>query len=154
MNQPITSKLNEQIASTIEGLGCQYAGSEWIGSGVPVWRIYVEGKNNSSITIAEITQITKQLNALLDVEMPRASQYRLEISSPGLDRRLFTVTDYRRFLGHEVKIRLHAPVEERRNWQGQIIEVQPETLTLKVENNHYTFSLNNIDKANLVPNLK
>ena len=154
MSQHISPELNEQIAATIEGLGCQYAGNEWIGGGIPTWRIYVEGKDNAPITMAVITSITKQLNALLDVEMPRASRYRLEISSPGLDRRLFTLADYARFKGRQVKMRLHAPVEERRNWVGEIVEVQQDAVTLKAEDNTVTFAFNNIEKANLVPNLK
>lgn len=154
MSRYITPEAVEHIAATIAGMGFRLAGNEWIGGPVPVWRIYVEGQNNTPVNMAEITTITKQLGAVLDVELPNMGRYRLEVSSPGLDRRLFTLEDFQRFQGATVKMRLHTPVEERRNWTGEIVDVLQDTVTIKMEDKIYTFAFENIERANVVPNFK
>jgi ribosome maturation factor RimP len=159
MGLRLSAHLEELIATTVQGLGFVYVGAESISSPKVIFRVYVEGPldpdtGNTPIKLDEITVITRQLNALLDVEVPSGGHYRLEVSSPGLDRRLFKVADYQRFLGHEAKIRLHRPQQERRNWTGVIAEVGDTDIKLKVANEIYTLAFDNIDNAHLVPQFK
>ena len=136
MGQHLAPHLEEQIATTIQGLGFSYVGSEWQGGPMPILRIYVEGAEGGSIILDDVSAITRQLNALFDVEPPWAGRYRLEVSSPGLDRRLFSILDFGRFVGQEVKVRLHRPLEGRRNWVGHISGVSAEgEIVLEVEGN-------------------
>ena len=151
----LSEQLEEQLEATIQGLGYVYVGSEAVSAPGAVLRIYVEGKpdnsGNTNIGLDEIMVISRQLSALMDVEAPGAGRYRLEVSSPGLDRRLFKLADYQRFLGSEVKIRLYRPLEGRRNWHGTLVEVSTEEITINSENQTYRLAFSNIEKAHLVP---
>ena len=75
----------------------------------------------------------------------------LEVSSPGLDRPLFTAEHYARFVGEEVTLVLRMAVQNRRKWQGVIKAVDGEMITVTVEGKDEVFALSNIQKANLVP---
>ena len=150
----LTTKLQTYLADTINGLGFHFVGSEWSGGHVPVLRVFVEGLNGTPITLTEITVITRQLSALLDVELSGSGRYRLEISSPGLERRLFTLADFDRFSGQQVKIKMVAPVEDRRNWVGELKGIKDDTIILNVEGQTHYFAFSNIDKANLIPDYK
>lgn len=155
MSVHLSPHLEELIATTIQGLGYGFVGIESLGGSPPILRVYVEGAvteaGNANIGLDEITVISRQLSALLDVEETSNVRYRLEVSSPGLDRRLFQLTDYQRFIGREVKIRLHRPHEGRRNWIGELLEADQNQIKLQVENQIYTLAFDNIEKAHLVP---
>lgn len=77
--------------------------------------------------------------------------YNLEVSSPGLDRPMFTADHYARFQGEEVALVLRMAVQNRRKWQGIIKAVDGEMITVTVEGKDEVFALSNIQKANLVP---
>ncbi|MFI4954383.1 MAG: ribosome maturation factor RimP [Gammaproteobacteria bacterium] len=155
MGLRLSPHLEEQIAATVQGLGYGFVGAESISGSPAILRVYVEGpainSEHANIGLDEITVISRQLSALLDVEATAAGRYRLEVSSPGLDRRLFNLADYQRFVGREVKIRLHRPHEGRKNWTGELVEVDQENVKLKAENQIYTLAFDNIEKAQLVP---
>jgi len=95
------------------------------------------------------------VSAVLDVDDPIKGQYTLEMSSPGLDRPLFTAAHFAQFVGHEVKLRLHSPVEGRRKFRAVINRVEGELihLTSSDTDEEWQTSLDNIEKANLVPEL-
>lgn len=86
----------------------------------------------------------------MDVEDPIADKYNLEVSSPGLDRPLFTLAQYKRYLGEEILIHLRIPMMERRKWQGKLERIENDMLTLKVDDQEQTFVFGNIQKANVI----
>lgn len=150
----ISTHLEQQVKATVEGLGYAYVGSETSSDSMPLLRIYVEGADLKPLTMGEITVISRQLNALFDVESPWNGHYRVEVSSPGLDRRLFSLEDFQRFTGQEVKLKLHRPVDERKKWVGLIKEVAENNVVLEVEGSTRIFAFDTIEKAHLVPKLK
>lgn len=88
----------------------------------------------------------------MDVEDPISGQYNLEVSSPGIERPLFTLAHYQRFLGNDISLRLFRPIEGRRKFTGSIgsISEANETIELVTELGPVTIDLNLIDKAHLV----
>ena len=95
-----------------------------------------------------------------------ASDYTLEVSSPGLDRKLETRSDYERFQASPVKVRTFTPVAGNRHWQGKLTEVKPEGIVLdltakkqkgskraSVPVQTVEIAFANIEKANLVPEI-
>lgn len=88
---------------------------------------------------------------MLDVEDPSPLLITLEVSSPGLDRPLFTAEHYARFVGEEVTLVLRMAVQNRRKWQGVIKAVDGEMITVTVEGKDEVFALSNIQKANPFP---
>ena len=81
-------------------------------------RLYID--NDAGITIDDCARVNHQVIGILDVHDPIKEKYFLEISSPGLDRPLFTLAQFQRFLGEKVKLKLREKIEERRKVTGVI----------------------------------
>lgn len=147
------SNLEQQLTSIIQepvqALGFELVGIEFIRSRFPVLRIYIDGENG--ITVDDCADVSRQVSAVLDVEEPITTAYNLEVSSPGLDRPLFTMEHYQRFMGEEVTIALRIAMFNRRKWQGIIKAVDGEMITLSVDGKDEVFAFSNIQKANIVP---
>jgi ribosome maturation factor RimP len=87
---------------------------------------------------------------MLDVEDPIKEQYTLEISSPGLDRPLFEIAQYQRFLGSRIKVRLHTPLDDRRNFIGFLLRIEESNIHLLVDQEEIVVPFSNIAKAKVI----
>jgi|JYMV01.1.fsa_nt_gi ribosome maturation factor RimP len=144
--------LNRLIEPVAKGLGYEYLGCELIGNAAqPLLRIYIDVA--AGVTVDDCSKVSRQLSSVFDVEDPIPGDYTLEVSSPGLDRPLFQRDDFVRFCGHEVKLRTRQKVDGRKNFRGVLHEVKDDTITIEVDDNEFVLSLENIDKANLIPDL-
>jgi ribosome maturation factor RimP len=85
---------------------------------------------DGTMTIEDCEQASKAISPVLDLDDPVSGAYRLEISSPGIDRPLVRVSDFQRALGHEAKIELAAPLDGRRRFRGLLTAVNDGKLTL------------------------
>jgi ribosome maturation factor RimP len=130
-------------------LGFQLIGIEFIRERQSTLRIYIESENG--INVDNCADVSRQVSAVLDVEEPIAVAYNLEVSSPGLDRPMFTAEQYTRFLGEEASFVLRMAVHNRCKWQGIIKSVESEMITVTVDGKDEVFALSNIRKANLIP---
>jgi ribosome maturation factor RimP len=87
------------------------------------------------------------VGAVLDVEDPIAGDYTLEVSSPGLDRRLFELEQYARFAGEQIDLKLRVPFEGRRRIQGILKGVEDEDIVVQVDDHEYLLPFDQVDKA-------
>ena len=87
---------------------------------------------------------------MLDVEDVIKEQYQLEVSSPGLERPLYTLEHFARFAGHKVKLTLVSPIEGQRRFKGVLQGVEDGQVIVNIGENELVLSLNAIDKANLI----
>lgn len=145
-------RLDTIIESAVAALGYEFVGYRLVQSGnSTVLRVYVDDQNG--ISIDAIEKVSRQISAVLDVEEPITGRYMLEVSSPGLDRPLFRLHDYERFVGKQVKIRLRFPHESgQRNFVGDLSSVEGQKITLLLESgDQMVVNFDEIDKANLVP---
>ena len=94
---------------------------------------------------------TGEVAALLDVEDPIAGQYNLEVSSPGLDRPLFTTEHYQKFEGYLATITLFAPQDGRRKFKAMILGADENQVQIDQDGETFTLDIGNIAKARLVP---
>jgi ribosome maturation factor RimP len=106
----------------------------------------------------DCANLSRQVSTILDVEdVVPGSSYTLEVSSPGLDRKLMKPADYDRFAGSLVKVTLREPVEGQTHYEGRLEAPQEGRITLelpakkKQESRKIELELANIEKANLVP---
>jgi ribosome maturation factor RimP len=152
----IKTELEGIIESAVIAQGCELVGCEMIQSGNrTTLRVYVDAANG--IGIDDITQVSRQISAVLDVEEPIPGRYRLEVSSPGLDRPLFQWQDYCRFVGKSIKLRLRVPQpgSKRRNYEGVLISAEDEQIILEFDSiDRVTIQYEEIEKANLIPEIK
>jgi ribosome maturation factor RimP len=96
-------------------------------------------------------QVSRDLSATLDVADCIHHAYRLEVSSPGIDRPLRRERDFARFAGQEAKIRMTDPVEGRRNFSGVLAGASEGRVQINCEGRSYQLPLDMIVRANLVP---
>ncbi|PPI86555.1 ribosome maturation factor RimP [Candidatus Pantoea edessiphila] len=141
------------ISTKIEKLGYQLIGIYFIKNRVSTLRIYIDSKNyiNKGITIDDCANVSYQISKMMDIEDLIITPYNLEVSSPGLDRPLFTSKHYLKSLGKEVRLLLYVATQNRRKWKGIIKSVKGDMITVNVEGYDKVFALNNIKKAKLVP---
>ena len=110
-------QLQAMLAPVIEALGYECWGIEYISQGRhSLLRVYIDHSNG--ILVEDCEKVSRQVSGILDVEDPIPGEYTLEVSSPGMDRPLFTLEQFNAFVGEQVKIRLRSPYEGRRNFQG------------------------------------
>ncbi len=138
------------IRPAVEAVGYEMLGVEFISAGKhSVLRVYIDSPQG--ISVDDCAQASYQISGILDVEDPIPGEYRLEVSSPGADRPLFTAAHFARFVGHEAKVKLHAPIEGRRNFRGRIVDVKDEVIVLNVDGETVEFEMGAVERANLVP---
>ena len=115
-------------------------------------RLYIDKEGDAGITLDDCTHVSRMLGALLDVEDPIPGRYNLEVSSPGLNRRLSRPKDFQTRLGETIKITLLKPLDGRRRFKGILLECQDDPLTVNVDVNGETFTvpLDETSKCNLV----
>ncbi len=142
--------LEALIAPSISALGYELLGCIYISHGQSATlRVYIDSENG--ITITDCERVSRQISAILDVEDPIASKYLLEVSSPGLDRPLFTLDQFRRFVGENVNIKLHIPLENRKHLKGLLKSVGEHSVVVEVDDKAIEVILENIARANLIP---
>ena len=101
--------------------------------------------------LPDCERVSREAAALLDVEDPIKGHYNLEISSPGLDRPLFTLEQFGRFTGEEAQLSLFAPEHGRRKVKGRILGVDENEVSMELDGEAAAFRFDNIAKARLVP---
>lgn len=144
------AKLAFLIEPVVRSFGCELWGVEFSMSGRRgLLRVYID--KEGGIDIGDCERISRQLANMLDVENPIAGQYTLEVSSPGLDRPLYDVAQYRRFLGHDISVRLRSAFEGRRKYLGRLMAVEDGEVVIACGEHEYLFPLADIERANLVP---
>ena len=147
----IADKVLSIINPSIEDLGYELLGIEYVPSGKhSILRLYIDSEDGIGVDDCEI--VSRQVSAIMDVEDPITGQYNLEVSSPGIERPLFVIAHYMRFLGHDVRLRTFRPIEGRRNFTGAIgsVSEKSNSLELVTELGPVTLDLDLIEKANLV----
>ncbi|UHQ18690.1 ribosome maturation factor RimP [Lysobacter sp. KIS68-7] len=149
------SEISALLASTVESLGLELLGTEYLPSpGGAVLRLYIDvpaDETERLVGIEDCEAVSREVSAQLDVEDPISGNYTLEVSSPGIDRPLFALAHYVRFLGQSAKVGLKLPQDGRRRLQGRIDKVEGEAIVFDVEGKPFEVAFDNIDKAKLVP---
>jgi ribosome maturation factor RimP len=144
--------LEALIRPVVEGMGYQFWGMEYLAHGKDsVLRIYIETDAEAGISVDDCAKVSRQASAILDVEDPITGEYNLEVSSPGMDRPLFELTQYEQFIGSIVSVRLRVPFDGRRKFKGQLVSLEGEDIVLRVDQEEYLLPIDLIEKANVVP---
>ena len=149
----MTSKHQELhgiLESAIQSVGYEFVGFEWLRQGkYSLLRVYIDGPEG--VTLDNITEASHQISAALDVEDPISGNYKLEVSSPGLNRPLFKQEHYARFVGKGVKLRLRHPIENQRNLTGILTKVDGDDIVVTTnDEKEWQLTINDIEKANLI----
>ena len=145
----LEQKLQEMLQSAVEDLGCELWGIECQRAGrFMTVRLFID--KEGGVGVDDCADVSRQVSAILDVEDPIADKYNLEVSSPGLDRPLFTLEQFQRYVGEDIAVHLRIPVLDRRKWQGKLEKIENDMLTLIVDGQEQVLIFGNIQKANVI----
>jgi ribosome maturation factor RimP len=149
MRQEVVSKIEEIAQRVAASDGMEVVEVEFKGSGGnQLLRISID--KPQGVNHSDCEMISQQVGTILDVENIVPGHYTLEVSSPGVERKLLKPNDYIRFQGKKAKIVLRQPVENQRNWEGKLAGLENSTVSLEVGADRVLrFPLSQVERANL-----
>jgi len=106
----------------------------------------------SGVSLEDCTGVSRDVSTTLDVhdDLLPSGAYRLEVSSPGLERPLVKLTDFERFSGREVNVRTQTPIERQRRFRGKLLRVVDHSIELEQDGKVLLIPHADIAQANLV----
>jgi ribosome maturation factor RimP len=145
------NELTRLVRSVAVPMGYELVGVEYFqrGKGGGLLRVYID--HEEGITLDDCGAVSKQLSGVLDVEDPIPGHYDLEVSSPGIDRPLFSSDHFERFRGHRARLRLATKLDGRRKLEGLLAGVDGDAVLIDVDGEVMEVSLALIESARLVP---
>src|SRR3990167_3841388 len=147
--------LYEQLQTLISSMGFELVGCDLSSQGRnTLFRLYIDSQNG--VTVDNCSLVSRQVGAMLDVEDAFSGAYRLEVSSPGIDRPLFELAHFCRFIGSRVKLRLHMPINQCKAYKGVLLKVEGNDIYLKVDESEQELKVpfSMIDKANIIGDVR
>jgi len=140
------------VEPVVTGLGYEFVGAEFgQGDGGPTLRVYID--NPAGVDVDDCVKVSRQLDAALDVDDVIPGAYQLEVSSPGVDRPLFSLGHFEAQQGEEVRIRLLAGIGGRRNYKGRLLAVGDGNITIEVDQVDHVLPLADVEQAYLIGRL-
>jgi ribosome maturation factor RimP len=146
----VASQIGEIARRVAESEGLELVEVEVKGGGVQrLVRISID--KPAGVTHADCETVSQQVGTILDVEdVVPGGRYTLEVSSPGVERKLLKPADYERFQGKKAKITLRDPLSGRRTWEGTLAGLAEGRVTLETApGSSIQLPLDTIQKANL-----
>ena len=145
-NQVLLDLLEPEVVA----LGYELLGIELNQNGNgSVLRVYIDKPDG--IVVEDCVRVSHQIAGVLDVEDPVHGNYELEVSSPGLDRPLFTIEQIKKFIGETVKLKLYEKHNGRKRFVGILSSVNDEDIVINCEDEEYNVPFRLIERARLVP---
>lgn len=137
------------VEPVIVGMGYDFWGLECqVNQNTAQVRIFID--HSEGISLDDCSRVSQQLSAVLDVEDPVQVPYTLEISSPGINRKLFSIEQMQNSVGSQVKVKTTWPVNERRNIRGILKQADSEKITvISKENEEFVVPVEAIKNAKL-----
>ncbi len=152
MGRRAPDNVQKPIEAAVAALGYELVGVEYLPQGRrSLLRVYIDTPDG--VTLDDCERVSHQIGGVLEVDDPIRGQYILEVSSPGLDRPLFTAEHYRRFTGSRVKLRVSPPLDGRRHFSGVLRGLRDERVVVEQEDGEVEIPLHCIEQARLVPEL-
>lgn len=145
-----TQEVANLIEPALRDMGFELVRVLLMGRQRPTLQIMAERLDGDAMTVDHCAEISRAVSALLDVDDPIAGAYRLEVSSPGLDRPLVRRTDFERFAGFEVRVETDLPIDGRRRFRGRLLGLVGDDLRIQLAEGEHTIPYTAIKKAKLV----
>ena len=145
-------ELNKLVEPVIINMGYELSDLEVKQNGPnKLVRFFID--KPEGITLEDCESVSQQVSLILDVEDIVNEDYTLEVSSPGLNRKLTKIEHYLRFLGSEVKVKLHSSIEGRKNYRGKLLVADENEIEIEVDGQMHKIATESIDNTRLVPNI-
>jgi len=147
----IAERAEEMLGPRVADAGYSLLLCEWTGRGArPELWLYIENLDGTEVGIDDCVVVHHAITDVLDVEDFVPGAYKLQVSSPGLDRPLRKPEHFVAQVGKTARVRTWEPIVGRRNWKGTVEGVEDDIVTLVVDGQAHRIPLPAIEKANLV----
>jgi ribosome maturation factor RimP len=146
----MTQKIAPIIEPSLEAMGYGLVRVHWQEGGDRTLQIMIERKDGQEVTVDDCTEVSHTASALLDVEDPIEGAYRLEVSSPGIDRPLTKLGHFAQYVGDEAKIEMAIPQQGRKRFRGVLLGVEGDLIRIKVDNAEHQLPYSEMQSAKLV----
>ena len=144
-------QIEDMLRPVIEDLGYEFVGAQHQAhGGTGLLRVYID-KPGLGVMVDDCARASREISTVLDVNDPIPGHYTLEVSSPGIERPLFTPAHFAQFKGQQAKLTVSIPVGGRRKFKGMIRAVQNDQIVLEVDGDEIQLAHDNVLKARLVP---
>ena len=143
-------QVTELIEPTLHDMGFELVRVLMSGGQRPTLQVMVERSDQGPVTLDQCAVVSHAISALLDVADPLPGAYRLEVTSPGLDRPLVRRADYERFAGFEARLETELPLEGRRRFRGRLLGIADDQVRLALPEGETSIPFDAIKKAKLV----
>jgi len=144
--------LEKLLAPVAEQEGCELYDIEYVKEGSErILRLFIDSADG--IDLDDCERVSHAVGAVLDEEDPISGEYRLQVSSPGVERKLRKPAHYARFVGHKMSVRLFAPfdpVTGRKKFTGKLVKFEDSKLTIKTDDEDFTIELGQVSACSLV----
>ena len=142
--------LSKLIEPLVEELGCELWGIEKLQQGRQVvLKIYIESAEG--INVDDCARVSRQVSAILDVEDPIPGEYMLEVSSPGVERRLFKPEHFNVCKGEKVQITLRQAFDGRRKFKGLLCGLEDEEVVIRIDDaQEIVLPMDSIERARVL----
>ena len=142
--------LSKLIEPVVQELGCELWGIEKLQQGRQVvLKIYIE--STDGINVDDCARVSRQVSAILDVEDPIPGEYMLEVSSPGVERRLFKPEHFNVCKGEKVQITLRQAFDGRRKFKGLLCGLEDEEVVIRVDDaQEIVLPMDSIERARVL----
>jgi ribosome maturation factor RimP len=142
--------IQAHISPVITDMGFELVGLEASGHGRhAVLRLFVD--KVGGINVDDLTKVTRQVRDVLRVAGYDVDGTSFEVSSPGVNRPLYTLEHYKRFVGCRLKIQMHLPVNGQKSFTGTLTKVSGDTVSIEVDGQEVVLPFGDIAKAKLSP---
>jgi ribosome maturation factor RimP len=152
MASQITTQLEALAGPVLDELGLRLWDIEYRPSGKrALLRLTVEGVGGEPVTLDQCQTVSREISVLLDVEDPIHAAYNLEVSSPGLDRRLSRGWHFQECSGQRVEVNLYQTIDGRKHVTGIMASRDGEHLRIDTDDGIVELTRDQISKARVVP---
>jgi ribosome maturation factor RimP len=146
------AELADLLRATVEAMGFTLWGLEFRAQGKnSLLRVYID--REAGVQVDDCAQVSRQISGILDVEDPIAGEYNLEVSSPGIDRLLFSLEQCQQYVGEWLEVKLRVPFEGRKNFNGTLVGIEDQDVVVRIDDDEYVLPFDSIDKAKVKPRL-
>ncbi len=153
LSQPIRDMIAEKVFKLAEPL-CEDEGLELVhvefvvDSFLNVLRVYID--KSEGVGVSDCTAISRQLGDIIDVSVSVNAEYRLEVSSPGIYRKLYNKDDYTKFCGKAIKIETELPIDGQRKFKGILKGISDDGIVeISIDDNPLRLDYSSITRARL-----
>ena len=146
----LSERIHKLIEASAEGLGYDVVRVQIMGKEQIVIQIMAEPKNGQEMSVEDCSTLSRVISTLLEVDDPISGAYTLEVSSPGLDRPLTRLGDFKRFQGFEAKIEIIQTLGTRHRFKGHLLGVEDDKVRILVDGAEMKILYSDIRKAKLL----